>query len=468
MLFTQPIFLFFYAVVFAVAWSSRDNVRRKAALLAASYVFYAAWDWRFLALILASTLVDYTAALGMRRARTEAARRRFLVASLAANLGMLGFFKYFNFFIDSAAAILRPLGAELGDRALEIVLPVGISFFTFQTMSYTIDVYRKKLEPVASLLDFALFVGFFPQLVAGPIVRAARFLPQLERSPSFASVDARRFLALFLTGFVKKACIADHLAVTVDRVFAEPGLYTAGSVWIAVLLYAVQIYCDFSGYTDMAIACAGLLGYDLGPNFDFPYLASNLTEFWRRWHMSLSSWLRDYLYIPLGGNRGSRLFTHRNLMLTMLLGGLWHGAAWTFVAWGALHGAGLVLHREWTRRRAGAAGGQAAARVLGTGLTFYTVCCAWILFRAESFADAAVLLEAFVLLRTDGTMALDPALFGGFAALAVVHWLSSLRLGERLLAAVPDRLFAAGYGAAAALALAFVEMRAEPFIYFQF
>lgn len=456
MLFTQPIFFVFFAIVLTVVWTSRQNHHRKAALLAASYVFYAAWDWRFLSLIVASTLVDYMAVNGMKQCRLETSRRRWLQLSLVFNLGMLGFFKYFNFFV--------------GHRVLEIVLPVGISFFTFQTMSYTIDVYRRRLEPAENWLDFALFVGFFPQLVAGPIVRAAHFLPQLERSPSFSSIQTRRFLTLFLVGFVKKTCIADNVAPYVDQVFADPGIFTAASVWIAVTFYAVQIYCDFSGYTDMAIACAGLLGYDLGRNFRFPYLASDLTEFWRRWHISLSAWLRDYLYIPLGGSRGSRLWTYRNLLLTMLLGGLWHGAAWTFVAWGGLHGAGLVLHKEWTRRSAHLhrIRGTLAFKLLGTAMTFYFVCCAWIFFRAQSFGDAAVLLKAFVWLDTGGTVALDMHLFAALLTLGLLHWISSQARLERFLDRLSGGSFAAGYGMATALALAFVPMRSAPFIYFQF
>ncbi len=467
MLFTQPIFLVFFVAVFAVSWLERSNTRRKLWLLIASYTFYAGWDWRFLSLIAISTVVDFVAGWALAVTGAPGKRRAWLIASLAANLGILGFFKYFNFFIDSAAAVLHPLGLETGDRALEIVLPVGISFFTFQSMSYTIDIYRRRLEPTRNLLDFALFVAFFPQLVAGPIVRAAHFLPQLRSFPRRSAVDYRGCLTLFLLGFIKKSCLADNVSPFVDPVFAEPGSYTALAVWIAVLFYAVQIYCDFSGYTDMAIACAGLLGYQLGTNFNFPYLAGSVTEFWRCWHISLSTWLRDYLYIPLGGNRGSLIFTYRNLMLTMLLGGLWHGAAWTFVVWGALHGAVLVLHREWKRRVDLPAWGL-AGRVLSTAATFYFVCFAWIFFRAQSFADATSLARAFVLFQDGGGKTLDPALLVTFALLAIVHFLYRQGWPQRLVEALPDWAFAVGYGAATALALAFVPLRTDPFIYFQF
>jgi len=464
-IFTQPVFLLFFVTVFAVFWLARGHRFKKLWLLAASYVFYGAWDWRFLSLMAVTTLIDYAAGLALGGERDPARRRAWLYASLAGNLGLLGFFKYFNFFVGSAAALL---GLPPDDRALAIVLPVGISFYTFQTMSYTIDVYREELAPVPSLVDFALFVSFFPQLVAGPIVRAADFLPQLVRPPRFAGVDLRGCLLLFLTGFVKKSCIADHLAAVVDPVFAAPGAFTAASVWIAVLFYAAQIYCDFSGYTDMAIACAGLLGYRLTPNFDSPYLAASVAEFWRRWHISLSTWLRDYLYRPLGGNRGGRLATHRNLLLTMVLGGLWHGAAWTFVAWGALHGIALSLHREWARRRVGRSRPLPGGRPAAVALTFLWVCVCWIFFRAGSFADAAVLCRSFLLFQSTGTRALDPALFLGFAALALLHAWSRHGAPERLLRAVPAWAFAPCYGAATALALAFVPLRTDPFIYFQF
>ncbi len=466
MLFTQPQFFAFFAAVLAVAWATRRNRHRKIVLLAASYLFYAAWDWRFLSLIIASTVIDFAAGAGLERATSAHVRRAWLGLSLAANLGILAFFKYFNFFIGSVATLLEPLGVAQPDRALSIVLPVGISFFTFQTMSYTIDVYRRTLRPVSSLLDFALFVGFFPQLVAGPIVRAAKFLPQLRKAPSFARVDRRACLTLFLTGFIKKACIADTIAPQIDSVFATPAYYTTMSIWIAVLLYAIQIYCDFSGYTDMAIACAGLLGYRLGTNFDFPYLATNLGAFWRRWHMSLSSWLRDYLYIPLGGSRGSHFTTYRNVFLTMLLGGLWHGAAWTFVAWGAIHGGGMVIQRIWTRhvRMPSNIGSQ----VLGTVVTFYFVCLAWIFFRAQSFGDAATLLRGFVLFDGGDGLSLSPWLLAWPVILTPVHWMCARRLPRRWLDRAPDWAFSGAFGVAAAVAVAFAPLRTDPFIYFQF
>jgi alginate O-acetyltransferase complex protein AlgI len=467
-LFTEPIFFAFFAAVFAVAWLERSHRRRKLWLLAASYLFYAGWDWRFLSLIAASTLIDYLAGRGLGRSGRAASRRALLLTSLALNLGFLGLFKYYGFFVESAVGLLSALGLEPVARVPAIVLPVGISFYTFQTLSYTIDVYRGKLEPVRNLVDFALFVGFFPQLVAGPIVRAAEFLPQLERPPRWSEVAIRRDLTLFLVGFVKKACIADNVAPFADRLFEAPETFTALAVWTGVALYAVQIYCDFSGYTDMAIACAGLLGYRLARNFDFPYLASSVADFWHRWHVSLSTWLRDYLYVPLGGSRGSRLATHRNLLLTMLLGGLWHGAAWTFVAWGLLHGLALAAHREWRRFAAPRLPALPGGRLLATALTLHWILLTWIFFRAQSFADAAVLARAFLLFQSPGPRTLEPALLFLVVVLVAVHRLSASNRLEEAVERLPDWAFAGAYGTAAALAVFFLPLRTEAFIYFQF
>ena len=468
MLFTEFRFLVFFVLAFGVHWALRPATARKAWLLGCSYLFYAAWDWRFLALIWISTAVDYVAGLGIHRATRPSKRKRWLLLSLLTNLGLLGFFKYWNFFLDSAAGLLGWLGLEPNLPVLEVILPVGISFFTFQTMSYSLDIYFRRLEPTRRLLDLALFVGFFPQLVAGPIVRAVEFLPQLRAPRRWSDVAARTALLLFLSGFIKKACISDQIAPLVDGYFADPGGWTAASAWLATLLYAVQIYCDFSGYSDMAIACAALLGYRLPVNFRFPYLAANLTDFWRRWHISLSSWLRDYLYIPLGGNRGGVVATHRNLMLTMLLGGLWHGAAWNFVIWGGLHGAGLVLHRMWKALMPEESGLRRAAAPLGPLVTLFWVLLCWIFFRAADLGSAFTTARAFLLFQSVGTQAFDPMLWWILPPLIAAHFLAWRNpvpaLGERL----PQPVFAAGLGAAFALAVAFTTADYQPFIYFQF
>ncbi|NNE08668.1 MAG: MBOAT family protein, partial [Gemmatimonadetes bacterium] len=388
MIFTELRFLVFFAIVLGVHWALPRNRPRKVWLLAASYVFYAAWDWRFLSLILGSTIVDYIVGIKLDGDRAPRVRRAWVSVSVIVNLSLLAVFKYFHFFADSAAALLQTLGLAIEPSSLRIILPVGISFYTFQTMSYSLDIYRGKLRATRDFLDLALFVGFFPQLVAGPIVRARDFLPQLTRRRAASDVAFRPLLLLFLSGFFKKACISDNISGVVDTYFTDPSAYDAMSAWIAVLLYAVQIYCDFSGYSDMAIATAGFLGYSLCENFAFPYFAGSIQDFWRRWHISLSSWLRDYLYILLGGGYGGRLFRYRNLMLTMLLGGLWHGAAWRFVIWGGLHGLALIVHREFHDRLRGRSFRVPAP--VGVLLTFWWVGLTWIFFRATDWQSAFV------------------------------------------------------------------------------
>jgi alginate O-acetyltransferase complex protein AlgI len=480
MLFVEFRFFWFFLAVFAVYWSLGRSDLRKIWLLLCSYFFYACWNWKFLFLIMASSALDYFVGQMMTRSKNERARRGWLVMSLCANLGTIAFFKYYNFFVTSAAATLAWLGLPTNLHTLEIIIPVGVSFYTFHSMSYTIDVYRGKLKPVSSILDLACFIGFFPQMVAGPIVRASFFLPQLQTIRRFADVDARGALVLFLTGFVKKACIADTVAPYVDRYFEAPGNFTAASAWLGVLFYAIQIYCDFSGYTDMAIATAGLLGYELPVNFRFPYFARNISDFWHRWHISLSSWLRDYLYIPLGGNRGARWFVYRNIMITMLLGGLWHGGAWTFVIWGGLHGLALVVHRAWSHRRdvlprvpdmhkhAPPRGPQTLAEWFAWLFTIYWVCVAWICFRAVDLAHALPALRGFVLFQGGGPERLGTRMLGIVAALGFVHWLNSRGVFSTWWRRAPAPVFAAGYGCAFAVVLLFIPPHYAPFIYFQF
>jgi len=475
MVFSEPRFLLFFLLVFCVHWSLRSNQWRKHVLLVASLYFYGSWDWRFLGLIVGAATVDWYSARQIQRAREEARRAKgWLLFSLIYNLGVLGFFKYFNFFVDSGVVFLGWLGFEAKIEVLKIVLPVGISFFTFQTMSYTIDVYRGDLRPVRGYLDFLLYVTFFPQLVAGPIVRASTFLPQLFETRRFADVDVHRALGQFLSGFIKKSVVADLIAKPADAVFADPSQYTAGSIWIAVTCYAIQIYCDFSGYSDMAIGAARLLGYELCENFRFPYLATSITDFWRRWHLSLSTWLRDYLYISLGGNRGGRWFTHRNLMLTMLLGGLWHGAGWNFVIWGAIHGVALVVHKEWVRFV-----GEGRLPFVSRLLTVYTVLLAWIFFRASTFEQAWTMAKAWLWWESPGvkevfvwTPVREWETWLRFTVLAspllVLHVLSSLKVHYAVQRVLPAYVVSLLFGVIAAIALAFVPLEARPFIYFQF
>ena len=459
MIFSELRFFAFFALAFGVHWALRSNTARKRWLLVCSYFFYGLWDWRFLGLIAGSTLLDYVAALRMRSSPNP---RAWLLVSLVGNLGSLALFKYLDFFIESAAQLASALGFEPNLHTLGLILPVGISFYTFQTLSYSIDVYRRELEPVRRFDDFALFVSFFPQLVAGPIVRAVDFLPQLDTARLWRDVRVRACLTLFLVGFVKKACVSDNVVQLVDPYFAQPNAYDALGAWTATLFYAVQIYCDFSGYSDMAIAVSGLLGYELRVNFDFPYFAASIKEFWRRWHISLSSWLRDYLYIPLGGSRGSAWFARRNLMLTMLLGGLWHGAGWNFVIWGGLHGLALVVHRVWEDS------GRKLPAPLGMLLTFLWVCMAWIFFRATSLESAWTGVRSFVGFASPGELSWGWAPLATFAALAATHALGATHAVGRWLERRSESVYAVCYGAAFALAFAFSNGAVKPFIYFQF
>ncbi len=421
MLFNSSAFLLFLPLVLLAYHLAPARVR-KPLLLVASYVFYAAWDWRFLGLLVLSTAVDYACARAMRSA-APVRRKHLLYVSLALNLGVLATFKYFDFFVANLRALLHTAGLGVLDSVgLELILPLGISFYTFQTLAYTIDVYRGDIEACDRPVDYAIFVAYFPQLVAGPIERASRLLPQIAqyRPPDGAMIRAGFTLILF--GFAKKVVLGDALlSPYVEGAFANPAAQSGPELVLGALLFSLQIYTDFSGYSDIARGTSRLLGIELMVNFDQPYLASNITAFWRRWHISLSTWLRDYLYIPLGGNRGGRAQLYRNLMLTMGLGGLWHGASWNFVIWGLLHGVLLAGHRAWRgpRRNAEAGGGIGAiAGCVGTNLC---VVLAWVFFRASDLPTAlaylAGLASAFTSAGALALSALAVALYAGVVLL---------------------------------------------------
>jgi alginate O-acetyltransferase complex protein AlgI len=382
-LFPTVTFALFFLIVLPVSWALMPYQRAwQVWILLASYVFYGWWDWRFIFLLAGSTIVNHVLAVAIYRASTLAARKTLLTLALAFDLGLLGYFKYANFFLSSADNLFGL------SWIAHVILPVGISFFTFMAISYVVDTYRGILVP-ASLARFAVFQAFFPHLVAGPIVRASELLPQLERPRDPRRVDISRAFMLIVVGLFLKVVIANHLAThIVDDVFAAPNRHSSLEVLVGVYGYAVQIFADFCGYTNIAIGVALLLGFQFPQNFNSPYTAVSLQDFWRRWHMTLSRWLRDYLYIPLGGSRKGTWMTYRNLMLTMLLGGLWHGAAWTFVAWGAIHGTGLAIERALGWRPT-----SAAARWFGRIVTFNVVCFAWIFFRSGSFARAGDVIE---------------------------------------------------------------------------
>jgi alginate O-acetyltransferase complex protein AlgI len=467
MIFTEPRFLVFFLAVFGVYWLLRSNGARKVWLALTSLAFYGAWDWRFLCLMLASTGIDYAAGLGLGRAEAPGRRKLLLGLSLASNLGILGFFKYYNFFVESGAAFLHWLGLPAGDATLAIVLPAGISFYTFQALSYTIDVYRKKLAPVRSALDFVLFISFFPQLVAGPIVRATEFLPQLETKRVFARVDVRAALVLFLIGFVKKGLVSDHIAPVIAPVFEAPAAYTASSTWIALFLYHVQIYCDFSGYSDMAIATAALLGYSLPKNFDFPFFARNISAFWQRWHISLSTWFRDYFYFALGGSKGSSAKGMLIGSLTMMVVGLWHGAGWQYIGFGVLMSGSIIVSRTWGLVVPEGSLVRRTVAFLGIPLMWWFLFWNWILFRSAGWEPAWAMQRIFFFLQDGGPKQLEASWLLFVLAFFLVHH-AFVGVWYTRWARVNDWVFSAAVGAAAASALVFVATETKAFIYFQF
>ncbi len=365
MLFPTMTFALFFVVVLGVAWRLNDRpMQWRWFMLGASYLFYGWTDWHFVFLLAGSTVGNWLFGRAIFRARDATTQKRWMLVGVGFNLLLLGFFKYYGFFVDSVLALLEPLGLSASPLLIKVLLPVGISFFTFCAISYLIDIFRGDQEPI-TLIDFAVYLAFFPHLVAGPIVRVSEFEPQLQRRRNPERIDATRAIRLICRGLFKKVVIANFLATAiVDPVFVAPDQHTNLELLVGAWAYAVQIYADFSGYTDMAIGIALLLGIKFPDNFDQPYSSRSIQEFWRRWHMTLSRWLRDYLYIPLGGNRGGPRAEYRNLFLTMLLGGLWHGASWTFVIWGAFHGTGLAVERYYAmrdERSAGPSGGAGPA-----------------------------------------------------------------------------------------------------------
>lgn len=385
MLFNSWLFAAFFAVVLPTYWGLRRwHKVQNAFLLAASLVFYGAWDWRFLGLLACSSAVDFFAAQRVEDASAPARKKAFLVASLVVNLCVLGFFKYFNFFAASFEGLMAALGMSVHPVVLKVALPVGISFYTFQAMSYVIDVYRGDLKATRSAIDYGLFIAFFPHLVAGPIQRPVILLPQVIHPRVFSWAQANAGLLLMVWGYFKKVVVADNAALIANPIFDGYASQSSLDLVIGALAFTVQIYGDFSGYSDIARGISKLFGFDLMVNFRLPYFALSPSEFWQRWHISLSTWLRDYLYIGLGGNRGTATRTYRNLFLTMLLGGLWHGAAWNFVAWGAYHGVLLIVYRAlgaWL----GPAPRVAPVTVLRWGVMFSLTVVGWILFRASSW-----------------------------------------------------------------------------------
>jgi D-alanyl-lipoteichoic acid acyltransferase DltB (MBOAT superfamily) len=479
MLFPTIAFAIFFLVVYTASWLLMPRLRLwKWFIIAASYVFYGWWDWRFVLLLVAATFANQALAVRIRRARGRStvarAGRGWLILAIVVNLAALGYFKYFDFFASSLDGLLGRFGLGAPLPLLRVALPVGISFLVFRMLTYVVDIYRGELEP-APTLDYGVYVAFFPYLLAGPIARAGEFLPQLRSPRDPHTIDAGRAFLLILGGLAKKMLIADYLAThIVNGVFSSPQQYSSWETLVGIVAYSVQIYCDFSAYSDIAIGIAVLLGFEIPVNFNAPYAARSIQDFWRRWHITLSSWLRDYLYIPLGGSRKGPGRTTVNLILTFLLGGLWHGAGWQFVFWGGMHGTGLALEhrRADVRRRRGipAPGATTRARVLQRLGTFAFVTVAWVFFRADSIGAAfSVLWRLVAGLGSIGSAVTWPVV--GLIALGIAiqyipeAFMERLRMGLASIGWV-------GQGAVLAIALFLIQtlgaQGAAEFLYFKF
>ncbi len=395
MLFNSIEFIIFFLLIYTLYLCLKYQWQNRM-LLIASYIFYAAWDWRFLSLIWLSTIVDYICGQKIFQTTHPKKKKFILFVSIFSNLFILGFFKYFDFFSANLSSLFEHFGLSLSLPTLKIILPVGISFYTFQTMSYTIDIYYNKLKPKKGLLDFALFVAFFPQLVAGPIERAKNLLPQIQkpRKPTLAGFYEGSYLIFW--GLFQKVFIADNLAKIVNPIFTPAENYQAIDVLIGVYAFAFQIFCDFAGYSNIARGLCKCMGFDIMINFNLPYFAKNPQEFWRRWHISLSTWLKDYLYIPLGGNRRCRLTTFRNLVITMLLGGLWHGASWTFILWGAYHSLLLIVHKCMVSLSPKASKTSPINSAIKIFFFFHITCLGWLIFRVESIAQLDAMIKGLL------------------------------------------------------------------------
>ncbi len=473
MLFNTAHFLLFFPVVLAIYWSVRRRPKmRIAVLLLASLYFYASWSLPYAIMMLGMTAVDYFVAGRIAATPHQHGKRRWLAVSFISNIGTLAIFKYFNFLVDNIASLSTAIGPPLSIHHHHLELPLGISFFTFEALSYTVDVYRGAIEPARNFARFALFISFFPRLIAGPIIRAATFLPQIDPIPQWDDSRAQDGLSLMLTGLFKKICIADILATTlVDPVFADPGAHGSWTLLLAMYGYAFQIYYDFSGYSSVAIGAAKMLGFELPINFNRPYLATSLRDFWRRWHISLSTWLRDYLYIPLGGAQGSTWKMVRNLAIVMLLGGLWHGAAWGFVLWGAAHGlmlgAGRYFH-SLTGIDADRADQPMVSRVARVVVTFHLVALCFVLFRAVDFATTEAYLARLFSFQSGidfvSSIAYAVLILGLVMELTPWNWPAKLRGFFGLLPAPLQ----GGMIAATLLLFSVLGESAAPFIYFQF
>jgi D-alanyl-lipoteichoic acid acyltransferase DltB (MBOAT superfamily) len=475
MLFNSFAFAIFLPIVFALYWClQRKGVQiQNILLLAASYFFYGCWDWRFLGLVAASSAVDYLIGIGLDSTDDSRRRKALLWTSIVVNLGVLGFFKYYGFFIESLVAAMEAVGIQANIHTLQVILPVGISFYTFQSLSYTIDVYRKQIQPTRNAVAFFAYVSFFPQLVAGPIERASHLLPQFLTQRTFDLESAKDGLRQILWGLFKKIVIADNLAVLVVQIFAHHTEYDGSALFLGVLYFAIQIYCDFSGYSDIAIGTARLFGFDLMRNFAYPYFSRDIGEFWRRWHISLSTWFRDYVYIPLGGSRsGSRARHFAVLLVTFTVSGFWHGASWNFVVWGLLNGLfylPLVFFGKHKRHIEIVAKGRwlpSIREAVQIALTFAVTLVAWVFFRADSLPHAIDYLGQ--MLTTPWTSVQWVSGLPYVGALMLLEWVQREKEHVLQIEASPIWLRWPVYYALIGVIFLFGNTGHVPFIYFQF
>jgi alginate O-acetyltransferase complex protein AlgI len=467
-------YLFFFAGIFATYWLLPWRAARVWLLIGASFFFYAKWNPWLACLVSGTTAMDYVLARGMDMTDRPRLRKYLLIVSLGMNLGLLVYLKYANFFLDSLRQALRAAGVPSWEGSLSVILPIGISFYTFEAINYTVDVYRRRIRAERDLSHFVLFILFFPHLIAGPIVRAKDFLPQVRRRKRWDWARIHLGAQFILMGLFKKMAVADKMAEFVDPVFANPTAFGTAATWMAALAYAVQIYCDFSGYSDLAIGSAHLLGYRLAQNFNMPYLAVNISDFWRRWHISLSSWLRDYLFVPLGGSRGSNWKTCRNLFLTMAVGGLWHGANWNCVLWGCLNGGYNLIHRGFLgicrpRPRLDAALHTIPGKVARIVVTFLAVLAGLVLFRSTSIPNAGVAFRR-LLVPTVGMGSPLPAvsLTALIAAIVAGHVIGASGSWRRWSLRLPAPVLGAAYAVGLNFALLLATDGGKTFIYFQF
>ncbi len=471
MVFNSLTFVFFFAIVLGLHWLPLPWTARKVNLLLASYLFYMAWNPPFILLLLISTVVDWYAAQALVHAERPLARRLWMLVSVVANLGMLFYFKYGTFLLENFTVLAAQFGLAYQPPKFDIILPVGISFYTFATMSYTLDIYLRRAKPATSFLDYALFVTFFPHLVAGPIMRPTELVPQFA-APRRATPTMLRFgLALVTLGMFQKVVLADtFLGPAAEAIFDSGKVPGAFDAWMATLAFSGQIFCDFAGYSTTAIGVAMCLGFAMPDNFRFPYAAVGFTDFWRRWHITLSAWLRDYLYIPLGGNRHGEVRTYMALLVTMLLGGLWHGASWTFVAWGGLHGLYLVAERQLRRWCAGVQVGPWSALGLGL-LTYMLINVTWVFFRAKDFGTAWRILAGMAGAHAEAAPILPTMRLATvaliIAGIVFAHWRLRKRTLEQMVAAAPPWALSAALGLML-FAIVIAQGEGNAFIYFQF